>query len=227
MHTQAEATAYKAYFSKFIQQCADYRALLTKHNLPLLVDLNQIKAAYRRQLFDKLLEIDQPRKMRYDMLCTDEGKERLINDTIDITGHPIIDEVSALLSEIQLYYSNQIDLPRSGTLSREMSLRAFAESYGLDLARVIDARTVKWAGAEHVLDYFQSITAELTCLRNITDSLVRAGAGMQEIGLLLHHAFNVDPETKKVVVDEIGLYSHVLRGLQEKGADRSFPRNMR
>ncbi|WP_151088042.1 hypothetical protein [Hymenobacter baengnokdamensis] len=224
MLTPTESAALRQEHADFMQRCTSYKALLTNSGLPFSVDLPTLTTAYGQQLFEQLLTLDKGLKARYDLLRTDEGKQKLLAATIDTAGHEVMDQVSAALTALTQAYQG-ISLGMSlGWLHNKYSLAQFAQYYELDLARVLEALTIDWTGKEYVLAYFTQIGDELTRLRDLFRPLVGTSAPLGVVFEVLASCYHVQPTNEPLTVDERHLHQRIMPELSKRQVLSMIPR---
>ena len=190
MITQVENTEARRYFARFMTQCEAYKTLLTTAGLPVSVDLAQLQAAYRQQLFAGLLKADKGLQARYELLRTDEARQKLVADVINLDGHEAIDTAAAALRQLATTYQ-QLSIPGEPPLHRNLPLSSFAEYHDLDFGQVLDSYTIDWAGNEHVKAYFDELAQLLTPWLTIVRKTMKSGATMADAALFLPDYFTV------------------------------------
>ncbi|MBD2769677.1 hypothetical protein IC235_17440 [Hymenobacter sp. BT664] len=192
MLTQAENAEARRNYTYFEDQCTAYKALLATASLPFSTDLDVVTSAYRQQLFDGLLKIDQGLKARYELLRTEEGRQKLVAETINLDGHDVIDEVATSLQQLRATYQ-RIGLPgNEGYLHQAIHFDSFASMFNLDLGKALDGQTIKWAGNEHVLAYFQQLATFLTGWKTLVAATIKQGASVQDAVMYLPDFFESD-----------------------------------
>lgn len=223
MLTQSENAALRQKYAAFIAQCTAYTAFLTANKLPFSSDLAELTAAYRRQLFERLLVIDAGLSARYELLRTEEGKEKLISDTVNTDGHELVDQVSQILQALTAAYRH-ISFSMGHQLEKEIPIARFARAYALDLGRVLDAKTMDWSGSEHVRVYFAQMAPELTRIRDIFRHVTRNDAGLAETFIALAAIYHEDSTAAPVTVNEHFLYARLIPELEQKNLLNMVPR---
>ncbi len=191
MLTPEENARHRAYFAAFMGQCAAYKTLLAEAGLPLSVSVDELTAAYRQQLFDGLLKADKGLQARYDLLRTDEGRQKLIADTINLDGYDVIDEATARLRQLATTWA-QLERGGLGVDVPGIPLESFARYYELDLGKLLDDHTLSWEGYEHVLAHFEALAQALTPWARIVRTTIQSGAGMQHVGMALADYFTLN-----------------------------------
>lgn len=204
-------TAYRQ-ADDFTEACADYRALLATHDLPLTVNLAQLEALYRGRLFDELLQADPGLRARYELARTPDAKQQLRAQTVgslDLRGHELPEQLAQAVAGLEhalldlLAHGWPNDVPR-------LSLAQLASSYGLDYGRLLDARTMQWAGKEAAQAYFAQLGQVLTGWRAL-----QRGLG-KNVSTLSHTLEQLDtyfpnqlPAQGPIVADEHKLYAQL------------------
>jgi hypothetical protein len=229
MFTQKEIALALSQARPFCTKCAEFRALLTEHELPLSVDLDKLKDAIRAQLFARLLAVDKGLKMRFEMLRTEEAQHKLVTETIDLAGYTIIDEMSRRIQELQSFWGSVRFRWGAHWLSPEkdgVTLAFLASSYGLDPAAWINSQAYDWTGKAHVLEYFRTLGQQLTqqrALQRVKD----ASATLQGVtSAWLAGFFTQDSNQGEIEPEEHPI--HYLAGqLQSQGKLAGFPGNLK
>lgn len=116
------------------------------------------------------------------------AQQELITDTIHLDSHEVINDAPTALQQLARTYQ-RVAIPNSGPLHRDMPLSSFAEYYGLDFGKLIDANMLSWAGNEHVKAYFDNLAVALTPWLSIVRKTMKSGASVDDTGMLLGQFF--------------------------------------
>ncbi|WP_151086816.1 hypothetical protein [Hymenobacter baengnokdamensis] len=221
--TPEQNQAQLAQNADLIAQCTAYKALLAANKLPLSVDMTELTTAYRQQLFDRLLTVDPGLKARYELLRTEEGRQKLLFDTINTDGHELLDQVRDALAKLTRLYSH-VSFGMGHQLHQHQPLATFAKRYTLDLNQALAAHTISWEGKEYVLAYFEGLLPELERVREIFRPLTNIGASMGEVFMALSNFYHEDRTRTPMRVDEHALHERLLPGLEQHGLLGKIPR---
>lgn len=215
MLTSLQAAAVRQREADFMERCAVYKRLLINLDLPFSVDLPTLDTAYGQQLFEGLLKLDKGLKARYDLLRTDEGRQKLVADTISTAGHEVVDQVGAALKALTSAYRS-VSLGHEGWLHSKYDLGQFANWYELDLGKVLDALTIDWGSQAHVLTYFKTLGEELQRLRTMFRPLVDTSGNLDAVLSVVASAYKHRGGSQEPVeVDELRLHQVLLPQLQK------------
>ncbi|QIX62283.1 hypothetical protein HER32_14290 [Hymenobacter sp. BT18] len=231
LFTKREVAAAKQTAHGFIKQCEEYRALLQEHELPLSMDINTLTGVLRAQQFAKLLAFDKGLKMRFEMLRTEEAQQKLIADTIDLTGYAIVDELPRRIEGLQRTYSGLMLTTgnRPAMLAREgYSLGQLLSQYGLDFNAWIEANAIDWTGKQHVLEFFRELAKPLTQLRTIYRKTRASDASLQHlVGPQIAGYFTDESNMGALEPHEHRLIQELIPQLQQLNLLAGFPGNLK
>lgn len=180
MITQEQNQAFRAEHTEYMQQCTDYRALLTSMNLPFSVDLEALKKILRQRVADELLSVDESLKLRYSLLRTEAGRQKMreeVTASIDLAGYEDVEQLQASLTRLQQGYNSVGHFPDQ--YRADFSL--FARGYELDLGKLLDSRTMYWEEKQPVLDYFTQLGQQLEQARNVMAALNKHHHSLEEV----------------------------------------------
>jgi hypothetical protein len=156
-------------YTEFTAAVAAYGALLTAHELPFSIDANGLLFAYKTQLFTKLVAVNKGLKMQYDMLKSDEVKQALINNTIDLSGYEVVNDIATGLQELHdtLTVANHA---LRGADKIEKPTLADLVGFELSIAAYLKAHVIEWtadraAVLHQVTEYANMVTSLESMLR--------------------------------------------------------------
>ncbi|TGE24767.1 hypothetical protein E5K00_06050 [Hymenobacter aquaticus] len=227
MFTTKEITQAQNEARSFINQCEEFRALLVEHELPMSFDLEKLKGVLRAQLFAKLLAVDKGLKMRFEMLRTEEAQQKLVADTIDLSGYTIVDNLGRLIAQLQQGWS-RLQLRRGRWFCQPerdgVSLNTLATAHNLDFNQWLQSREMDWRGKEHVLAYFEELGKTLAQVRALHRATRDSGASLAHtFGPAVANYFTEASNTGPVAPDEHWIMGELIPTLERKGMLASFP----
>ena len=226
MITQEQNRIAKANSAEFMQLCADYKALLASMNLPYSIDIEAHKKVIRLRIADELMKADAGLKMRWDILRTEAGRQKLRQETaatVDLAGYEDVEQLQQTLNELKFAYNSVGMLPDQYRLSFDQ----LAGHYQLDLASVIDSRTMTWdGGKEKVLAYFKDLAQQIHQAQKLMKSLGRQTYPLDTMFNSLTSFYKFSISGGVLEPDEEKIYTYVLRELQEKGLLADFPKSI-
>lgn len=226
MITQEQNLIAKEQAAEFIQQCADYKALLESMGLPYSVDIEAHKRIIRLRIADELLKADAGLKMRWDILRTEAGRQKLRQETaatVDLAGYEDVEQLQQRLQELRFAYNSVDMLPDQYRVSFDL----LAGHYHLDLATVIDSRTMTWdGGKEKVLAYFEELAQHLHQAQKVMQSLGRNVYPIDSMFSALTSYYKYSTGKGPMKPDEEKIYAYVLPELQERGLLTDFPESI-
>ena len=209
MLTQAENEAARRQNEDFTDACADYRALLATHDLPLTVDLTKLTGIYRERLFEQLLTADPGLQARYALARTPEAQRQFRGGTtasVDLCGHELVDELTQAVQGLERAHQ-ALQWPNDVAY---LALPQLASGYGLDLGRLLDHYTLSWAGKERARAYFEQVAAMLTAWRDLVQATNGSTRTLADIIEHVTRPFSQQvPDRGPIIVGEKQLYQHL------------------
>ncbi|MBC6605620.1 hypothetical protein H8B13_02185 [Hymenobacter sp. BT188] len=174
-------------YAEFAAAAAAYATLLDANALPLSLDTTTLHFAYKTQLFTKLVTANKGLKMQYDMLRTDEAKQALINQTIDLTGYEIITEIAHALQEMQetLTVANGA-IGNGDTLEKPTLPTLFR--HGLKVAEYLNGYVIDWTSADRA-EVLNQVNQYAETLAGMQATLHRFGGASESVAEL-HRTLN-------------------------------------
>lgn len=231
MMTAKNIAQAKADFRPFINLTTAFKALLTEHELPLSLNIDELTAVLRAQLFAKLLAVDAGLKMRFEMLRTEEAQQQLILSTIDLNGYEIVDTLKQMIAQLQQAFSRlSFDQgPHVGQylLRNGKTLHWLLTTYEFDIEQWLESERIDWTGKEHVLAYFTTLASQLQKLRSVYRTTVDSSASLQQmVGPRTSNYFTQASNNGPIEPCEYRLMEEVVPKLEKYKKLAGFPGNM-
>ncbi|HEX8425651.1 hypothetical protein, partial [Hymenobacter sp.] len=189
------------------------------------------KRIIRLRIADELLKADVGLKMRWDILRTETGRQKLRQETaatVDLAGYEDVEQLEASLKNLRFAYTSVERLPDQYLLSFEQ----FAGFAKLDLAAVIDSRTMVWGeDKQKVLDYFQTVSEQFEQARKVMRALGLHTWPLDNLVRSLSSFYNLTGPAQMdqplMRVDAQAIYSRVIPELEQKDLLAGFPKSIK
>lgn len=146
---------------------------LTTYGLTPSTDIKAIKKEYKTKLFNQLLEADAGLRLKRDMLRTEEARQKLLEETIDLDGYTELVEAEQLISRYLQDYSSLYDSASMGNPLRDhgITAEAFLNSHEYSIQSALAAHVIDLAGNEN----YQKLEKARDAINDLVDTGIIRG----------------------------------------------------